>query len=83
MTDIVERLRATRRAKIPARASLWEEAADEIERLREALKPFGELGSKIDSSFLDHWGQVEYRPSLHSITIGHLRRASAALEGKK
>ena len=38
MTDIVERLRATRRAEIPARASLWEEAAEEIERLRKALR---------------------------------------------
>ena len=48
MTDIVERLRATRRAEIPARASLWEEAADEIERLRLVIYNLLDDGDETD-----------------------------------
>lgn len=81
MTDIVERLRATRRAEIPARASLWEEAADEIERLREALRPFAERAAAYDPPQGD-----DNEPAwCHSTrpTIGDLRRARAVVgEGK-
>jgi hypothetical protein len=86
--DIVERLRAKdvltniiRSCQvIPGRhpgelADLMEEAADEIERLREALKPFADM-AEMPSNFdngKDHTIVV---------TVGDLRAAKAALEEK-
>ena len=56
-----------------------EQGRDEVERLREALRPFANRADKIDGKWLDH--ETHWSPAYGSteITIGDLRRARAAL----
>ena len=90
MSDTVGRLKA-RAFLLAARdfnaggAKLAMEAADEIERLREALRPFAEnAGAWFD--FTDDERLVEVfdnRRDCAELTVGDLRRARAALEQSK
>ncbi len=80
MSDLVERLRAWTppfECLQGAPYKLACDAADEIERLKAALKPFADAAETL-ASFPD-----ETSLDLAPITLGDLRRARAALEGKK
>ena len=80
MVGIVERLRQTRADMLgtPDEAHYWDcvEAADEIEKLRAALKPFADAAPHycICNEHDDWFVDGEY------ITIGDLRAAAAALK---
>jgi len=97
MSDIVERLRArNERFQSCAGNYLYYggsdsildcDAAAEIERLREALRPFAELAELFDdenrSSNMPATGVVYAWGRLHRdyvLTVEHLREARAALE---
>lgn len=65
------------------------EFSDEIERLRAALRPFAEAADGFDMTRIknpEEWfayrGIVSATESRGAITVGDLRRARAALEGK-
>lgn len=84
MTDVLEKLAACERAENEGRAypffpEIWGEARGEIERLREALRPFAERAAAYDQNESSEpaWWHTE-RP-----TIGDLRRARTALEEKQ
>lgn len=85
--DLIERLRssASNSSYYVARSKLFAEAADEIERLRAALKPFACKAEQMDGSlhtapFGDSCPLV-LDPSVlgGSPTLGDCRRARAAL----
>jgi hypothetical protein len=67
--------------------SLAFEAADEIERLREALKPFANAAFNFDNKHvnnIEEWfaygGVTRGNNTIGSITVGDLRKARAALK---
>ncbi len=92
--DIVSRLRKQERREYSEQTASWRsypdslclEAADTIERLREALKPFAEAVDKVDGLakvaddrplvFINWqmWKQWEY------LLVGHFRAARQALD---
>lgn len=89
MEDIVSRLRATDKHMVMDLRSidvaLNLEAADEIERLRDALKPFGDIGAWLfsrpeipDSEVLAEFSLINGTVTL---TRGHFKAASACLDG--
>lgn len=81
MTDIVERLRFRADENYEMLGNIHEpllEAADEIEKLRAALRPFAEAARKYDPDEGDGDLPVwDWSP-----TTGMLRKARAALEEK-
>lgn len=92
MSDIVEKLRAVvKRAwswdyHYPGNLNVEslivdlrkeaEEAADEIERLREALRPFARAADQLDKEM---WDDFSIEGSLAEVTGSHCRAARAAL----
>lgn len=72
--DIVERLRE-RHKDIDPWPSMFDEAAAEIKRLREALKPFADEAERMRNYPDDYPYSIPTTP----ITVGDLRRASVAL----
>lgn len=94
MTDLVERLRAKARASFEANKSFgrrgkewaidteteWQAAA-EIERLREALRPFADHADHYDhrAPSATIGGSVANGLPTSRLTIAHLRAARAAL----
>jgi hypothetical protein len=78
MIDLLERLRDELTINDGIRyynADIIREAADEIERLRAALKPFA---YEYDILML----QQDAFPAWHSVKTAHLREARRALEPK-
>lgn len=68
---------------------LEEDAADEIARLRAALEPFAKAADGFDKQRIknpEEWfaygGVTSSTGTVGAITVGDLRRARAALEGK-
>ena len=86
MEDIVERLREKAARKSPnlyvEQQRIETEAADEIERLREALRPFAELGGKYvndtDQQVIDNVDRWEF-----VVPFPDLRKAYEVLGEKK
>lgn len=76
MTDIVERLR---KGKFVGGKLVMQEAADEIERLRKALRPFAKQADLFDSLLTDEEDFVWRREDLQ---LKHYRNARAALRRK-
>lgn len=85
MPDIIERLREAERrgAWNDFDADLFEEAADEISELREALKPFSKAMDWFERRMGAEMQFVEEDSHMIGceITVAHLRRARAKLEG--
>jgi|SanBayMetagenome_1026888.scaffolds.fasta_scaffold04503_5 hypothetical protein len=93
MSDIVERLRFRADENYEMLANIHEpllEAADEIERLRAALEPFAKAAENFDTlkafqdpeQFFAYSGIRSNRGVTGYISVAHLRRARATLEGK-
>lgn len=83
MTDLVERLRKYGADTDWALdGAMMIEAADEIERLRDALKPFAQVGYDIISS-RDDDDTIDDTMAAERLTWGDLRAASAALKGTR
>jgi hypothetical protein len=76
VTDLVERLRASVHHDVRVRSSTSAEAADEIERLRGAAKPFAEH-DWYDAELEDDNCQLVRHSG--PITVGHWRALRAAL----
>ena len=80
--DIVKRLRETQ-DDWPASLVVFEqEAADEIEKLRAALKPFADAADDLDEDDKDDWEIWEHWAAMN-VKIKHLRAARAAYLGDK
>jgi len=87
VTDIVEVLR---QASLNQSDYRWE-AADEIERLRAALRPFAEAANGFDMQNVknpEEWfayGGIREggQSPVGAITVGDLRRARTALQDKR
>lgn len=60
--------------------SVADEAAAEIERLREALQPFADAANDLDR---DGWDEGSIEGSLANVTAKHCRIARAALGEKE
>jgi len=83
MSDVVERLRKhvfygdARLLNFKRHSPLAMEAADEIERLREALRPFADCAEQISEEEDDEeWAKFR-------LLIKDYRRAKAALKGNQ
>ena len=92
MMDIVERLRRTTLYQGHGEASdLPDEAADEIERLREALRPFAELGAAMlpcDAHDTSVWVTMPDDTPVRNLShynfiVGDFRNATKALGEKE
>ena len=89
MMDIVERLRA-KPPKGFVTSPLMIEAADEIERLREALRPFAELGAAMlpcDAHDTSGWVTMPDDTPVRNLShynfiVGDFRNATKALGEK-
>ena len=73
VSDIVEKLRGFW-GDVSNRDII--EAADEIERLREALRPFARAADQLDKEM---WDDFSIEGSLAEVTGSHCRAARAAL----
>lgn len=88
-TDLVDRLRAQADSMEKnllgdsgirlTEADCMREAAAEISRLREALKPFAKAAEDIDDNNHDRWEMWEH-PASMNIHVADMRRARTALE---
>lgn len=85
MSDLVERLRGDLMTPYQA-TQLMDEAADRIEQLEAALRPFAVAANGFDAQRIknpEEWfaysGVTSNAGSVGAITVGDLRRARAAL----